>query len=226
MQRTTSLIIAGALLGVVIWDARPAYATIIDFDNWNQSSIPIDFGSRVSGTGQDAGGRSGFSLTHGPTPQIAVQMFTANYTNNTWGQIGSLFLWGSGYANLQNVAYHSPSSEGARFVFQADANWWARLHGFQLGGWLIDRTLPFLQVLVDGSPVLTEQNVLISGTTAKTYTFDPNVTKGSVVEIRFGGDWNVGIDNIAFSQEVIPEPATVIALGAGLAGLALRRRKR
>ena len=61
---------------------------------------------------------------------------------------------------------------------------------------------------------------------ANTFSFDPNVVKGGVIEIRFGNDWNVAIDNIGFSQELIPEPASLTLLGAGLAGLALRRRTR
>ena len=61
---------------------------------------------------------------------------------------------------------------------------------------------------------------------ANTFSFDPNVVKGGVIEIRFGNDWNVAIDNIGFSQELIPEPASITLLVGGLAGLALRRRNR
>jgi len=124
------------------------------------------------------------------------------------------------------VAYHS-FGQGARFIFTADSQYYVRLHSFQMGGWPnTNRTLPFLQVLLDGNPVFTQTNVAISGTTANTFSFDPNVVKGGVIEIRFGNDWNVAIDNIGFSQELIPEPASLTLLGAGLAGLALRRRTR
>ena len=61
---------------------------------------------------------------------------------------------------------------------------------------------------------------------ANTFSFDPNVVKGGVIEIRFGNDWNVAIDNIGFSQELIPEPASITLLVGGLAGLALRRRNK
>jgi len=47
---------------------------------------------------------------------------------------------------------------------------------------------------------------------ANTFSFDPNVVKGGVIEIRFGNDWNVAIDNIGFSQELIPEPASITLL--------------
>ena len=52
------------------------------------------------------------------------------------------------------------------------------------------------------------------------------MVKGGVIEIRFGNGWNVAIDNIGFSQELIPEPASITLLVGGLAGLALRRRNR
>ena len=81
-------------------------------------------------------------------------------------------------------------------------------------------------MLVDGNAVFTQTNIVISGTTANTFSFDPNVVKGGVIEIRFGNDWNIAIDNIGFSQELIPEPASITLLVGGLAGLALRRRNK
>ena len=207
-----------------------AYATVLTFDNvdpnnapFNGQPIPFDYGDRVDASGADSGGRISFDLTHGETPNVAVQMFTANYSD--WSQSTNLSVWGSNYADLTDVAYHS-FGQGARFIFTADAQYYVRLHSFLMGGYFGDRMLPFLQVLVDGNPVFTQTNVAISGTTANTFSFDPNVVKGGVIEIRFGNDWNVAIDNIGFSQELIPEPASLTLLGAGLAGLALRRRTR
>lgn len=200
-----------------------AYATVLTFDN-SPNTIPYDYGSRVDASGVDVGGRTNFNLTHGETPNVAVQMFTANYSD--WSQQTNLYLWGGGYADLTDVAYHSPN-QGARFIFTADSEYYVRLHSFQMGGWpRSDRTLPFLQVLVDGNAVFTQTNIVISGTTANTFSFDPNAVKGGVIEIRFGNEWNVAIDNIGFSQELIPEPASLTLLGAGLAGLALRRRNK
>jgi hypothetical protein len=204
-----------------------SYATLIDFSNVS-GTIPTDYASRVNASGTDIGGRAGFDLTYGPTPNVAVQMFSADYQGGTWNSLGPLYWWGSQYADLYGVAYHSPANQGARFIFTADSGYWVRLHQFQMGGWPnTNRTLPFLQVLVDGTPIFTQYNVAISGTTANTFAFDPATVKGNVLEIRFGGDWNVGIDNIGFSQELIPEPASLLALSAGLTGLIrLRRRER
>jgi hypothetical protein len=216
--------IATALLSATL-----SYATVIDFDNLNLSnwdSIPIDYADRVDSSGVDSQNRGDYNLTYGATPNVQVQMFSADYTDNTWAQIGALGFWTTEYANLQNVAYHSPSNQGARFILTADTGYYVRLHGFQMGGWPnTNQTLPFLQVLVDGNSVYTQTNVLISGSTADTFAFDPNTVKGSVIEIRFAGNWNVGIDNIGFSQEFIPEPASLLALSAGLAGLVRARRR-
>jgi hypothetical protein len=208
-----------------------AYATVLTFDNVdpnnppsNGQRIPFDYGDRVNALGVDSGGRRNFDLTHGATPNVAVRMFTANY--NTWNQSDNLFVVDTGHANLTYVAWHT-KSRGARFIFTADSQYYVRLHSFQMGGWSgTDRILPFLQVLVDGNAVFTQTNIWISGTTANTFSFDPNVVKGGVIEIRFGNNWTVAIDNIGFSQELIPEPASITLLVGGLAGLALRRRTR
>jgi hypothetical protein len=203
-----------------------SHATVIDFENL--TFIPDDYADRVDSSGNDSQNRGGYNLTHGATPNVQVRMFSANYQDGSWNRLNTLARWGGGYANLVNVAYHFPSNQGARFIFTADSGYWVRLHSFQMGGWPNrDQPLPFLQVLVDGNPVFTQQDITISGSTADTFSFDPNVVKGGVIEIRFGGNWNVGIDNIGFSQELIPEPASLLALGAGLAGLmGLRRRAR
>ncbi|MFN3689996.1 MAG: PEP-CTERM sorting domain-containing protein [Fimbriimonadales bacterium] len=219
----------GVLASTTLLALTVSYATVIDFENsWLGSPIPVDYASRVDASGNDSQARGGYNLTFGATPNVAAQMFTADYYGGTWNQLGNLYLWYYNYADLIYVAYHSPSYQGARFIFTADSGYWVRLHSFQMGGWPnTDRTLPFLQVLVDGNPVYSATNVPISGSTANTFSFDPDTTKGSVIEIRFGGDWNVGIDNIGFSQEVVPEPASLLALGAGLASLmGLRRRMR
>jgi hypothetical protein len=194
--------------------ATVSFGTVLTFDNAtsNYGAIPTDYGSRVNNSGNDAGGRTDFNLTHGATPNVTVQMFTADYQGGTWNQLGNLYHWPTDYADLVDVAYYSPSTQGARIILTADAGHEVSLHSFQMGGWYrSDQTLPFLQVLVDGNPVFTQTNITISGTTADTFTFDPNTVKGRVIEIRFGGNWSVGIDNIAFSQTggCAPNPADV-----------------
>jgi len=191
--------------------ATVAFGTVLTFDNLTGGSIPFDYGSRVNASGTDAAGRTGYDLTFGATPNVAVQMFWADYSGGTWNQVTNLGLWSTGYANLTNVAY---TYDGGRIIFTADAGAQVRLHSFQMGGWPnTDRILLFLQVLVDGNPVFTQSNIPISGTTANTFSFDPNVVRGRVIEIRWADNTGacVGIDNIAFSQVggCEPNPADV-----------------
>ena len=192
--------------------ATVSFGTVLTFDNATNTygAIPTDYGSRVNASGADAGGRTNFNLTHGATPNVTVQMFTADYQGGTWNQIGNLYRWSTGYANLVDVAYHS-YNEGARIILTADAGHEVRLHSFQMGGYYANQRLPFLQVLVDGNPIYTQTDIPINTTTADTFTFDPDTVKGRVIEIRFGNDWGVGIDNIAFSQTggCEPNPADV-----------------
>jgi hypothetical protein len=191
--------------------ATVSFGTVLTFDNLTGGGIPFDYGSRVNTSGADAAGRTGYDLTFGATPNVAVQMFWADYSGGTWNQVTNLGRWSTGYANLTNVAY---TYDGGRIIFTADTGAQVCLHSFQMGGWPnTDRILLFLQVLVDGNPVYTQSNIPISGTTANTFSFDPNVVRGRVIEIRWADNTGacVGIDNIAFSQVggCEPNPADV-----------------
>ena len=93
-----------------------AYATVLTFDN-SPSPIPYDYGSRVDASGVDVGGRTNFDLTYGETPNVAVQMFTANYSD--WSLHRDLFVWVTDFADLTDVANHEPDY-AARFIFTAD----------------------------------------------------------------------------------------------------------
>jgi hypothetical protein len=191
--------------------ATVSFGTKLTFDNLTGYSIPLDYGSRVNASGMDAAGRAGYDLTFGATPNVAVQMFWADYSGGTWNRVTDLGRWYSDYANLTYVAY---TYDGGRIIFTADAGAQVSLHSFQMGGWPnTDQILLFLQVLVDGNPVYTQSNIPISGTTANTFSFDPNVVRGGVIEIRWADNTGarVGIDNIAFSQTggCAPNPADV-----------------
>lgn len=214
----------GMLWVFLFYFALSAHATIITFDPaYTPSAIPDDYASRVDNAGFDVGSRGPFDLTHGATPNIAVTMFSASASR---GRVNTLFRWGSGYGSLTYVAYHA-NGQYALFRFTADPGYWARLHAFKMAGWPnTNRTLPLLEIRVDNTVVFSQTNILITGTGYNLFSFDPNVYKGSVVEIFFGNDWNVGIDDIEFSQEVIPEPASWLILFTGLTGLISRLHTR
>jgi hypothetical protein len=73
--------------------ATVSFGTVLTFDNAtsNYGAIPTDYGSRVNASGADAGGRTNFNLTFGATPNVAVQMFSADYQGGTWNQLGNLY---------------------------------------------------------------------------------------------------------------------------------------
>jgi len=62
-------------------------------------------------------------------------------------------------------------------------------------------------------------------------TVSPNLRTTGQVYVQFGRDWNVGLDNLAYTIDagevaVVPEPSTVALLGVGLAGVAAGARRR
>ncbi len=220
-MRLSKALLTVSIVGAIL---TSAHATIITFDSsFTPSPIPTDYASYVDSSGFDSGGRGAFDLTYGATPNVAVAMFTADVNRQ---QTNNLFLWGPDYGSLVDVAYHA-NGQYAVIRFTADNGYFVRLHGFKMAGWFrTNRTLPLLEIRVDNTVLFSGTNLAITGQGFNQFAFEPNQYKGSVIEIFFGNDWNVGIDDIEFSQELIPEPASLLALGAGLAGLLGLRRRR
>jgi MYXO-CTERM domain-containing protein len=120
-----------------------------------------------------------------------------------------------------------PDTKGGNPSTVADPNWpAANWTGQTL--WLVDGNGNTLS-LDDDLTVLGYD----TGTGLPTHmTFEPNTTSGSIA-IRLGPSWNVGIDNIRFSEVSVtnvahtplPPAALLGAAGLGVAAL-LRRRRR
>lgn len=220
-----------------------SHATVLTFDNLNLPSgaiIPDNYGNRVSSAGVDSQGRAGFDLTYGATPNVAVEMYAGYYTrDNTipnyrhWHRTGNLQLRGTPVSGLG--AYHQ---ENLLLIFlEADNNYLVVVERVDYVVTSLNGELGRVQFSLQ----LGETRNYNQGGYGHDFPyFQSNVGQlqrfqfgapiykapAAVIILTYTSNMSVVIDNIAFRQEYVPEPASLLALGAGLAGLTLRRRKR
>jgi hypothetical protein len=219
----------GALLLALGSLSTVARGTVLFFETDTGAALSgvIDgYGDNVTALTQ---GGFGYGATYGFTPDVTVDYGTSG--------AGQALPWDTAYGDLSQVLY---ADEGDFFELTltaaGDNN--VVLYGFDLAGWpSTDYTINGVYVL-DGSGValFTELNAYIHGDNTgplrTSYTF-ANPLVAPVLRVRFdalnlgSSSDNIGIDNVAFAQAAIPEPASaavLVALGAlGMAAVVRRR---
>lgn len=194
-------------------------AETLTFDNTcngcNIVTLGVNYGDRLPGT-----------------PNVVVDFDPAS----------DISTWTTAYGDLTGVIYRE--SEGAGILtitFTADPGFLVTLTSFELAGWPnADYTINSVQVLSGTTPLFSQSNVLIQGDASgpghTTFSFAMPLS-AQTLTIRFdasnlgGNSDNIGIDNVVFGQlqqqpEPVPEPATMLLLGSGLAGFAMKIRRR
>ncbi|WP_152052786.1 hypothetical protein [Tautonia marina] len=200
------------VLAVVVAILSPSAVrseTIIDFDDLslsNYGAIPDGYQSRAVGTAN-----------------IEVGYRTYHATDNSTIDDHLLF-WNTGYGDLSFVAIASENGRGAEILLTPDAGYAVTLSSFDLAGFnQVDRVARFVRI-VDGNDNLLLDlgaDLTILGAGPSHSTFQPNFTHAGPIKLQWGVNWNIGIDNIRFSQTrltVIPEPSsmTIVLLGGAL----------
>ncbi len=203
---------------------------VLTFDQTNPAVgdfVPVNtnYGDRVTAL-SDAAGSYGSHGSGGFTPNLVV-----DYSNDHPSTY--LSLWTTGFGSLINVLHNDFGHQnGYTVTITADAGYRARLHSFDLAGWLnTDYVIPGFWVS-DGTTILySRTNPLVRGATGAQVT---SVVLAAALEARIlqihidttgmnGFSDNIGLDNIAISQaeEPVPEPMTggltlaaLLAMGA------------
>jgi len=244
MRYVYGLIIALLIVGAA---AGAANATILTFNFIpiipNFGDIPTSYGDNVDFGAALAGCRP--EVTVPPrmgcyergsawTPNVIVDYRTRAVGGPQPGEtlFNNLDFWDVQYGNLVNVAYPvNPVSTG-EISFIAAPGFNVSLNSFDVAGWPcvnhLSQPLRFLDgaynVLLD----LTPQIFLGAGCTVHS-SYAPMLV-GPIIRIQFGDNWNVGIDNINFTQvpavPQVPEPSTLVLFATGFAGLLATRRVR
>ncbi len=211
---------SSSLLAVGLLIANNASATVLDFaglglSNWE--SIPQTYGDNT-----------------GTTPNVGVSYSVVDGSGNPHAT-ESIEYWNTPqYGDLFDVAYSGANGWYAKITLTPDSGFDVILNSFDMAGYpQTNLALASLEVLSGSGAQLWDSGVTtILGAGPTHNSFSPNITSSGPISIVWGTNWNIGIDNINFSQRQtqggipVPEPTTLALLGLGLAGLGFRRKRR
>ncbi len=198
--------------------ASVSQATVLIFQDdagalITQGDLDDVYGDNVTSTSQ---GGLAYGGAYGFTPNVTV-----NYTATAGSVVGP---WATNYGDLVNVIWGAGPQTGENtgiVTLTADTDL-VQLHELDVAGWPGSAPDAFLRVY-DASNTLVFENLgPFSQTTHDNFVFTNIID--TQIRIEFSQGWWTALDNIAFSQTAVPEPATMAILGLG--ALALRRRNR
>ncbi len=188
-------------LGVVsVFATVPVSATIIPFSDLNLANygqISQDYGDNVNSFNDGVGS---YLQGNGFTPNISLSYQTTDAQNNTvedW-----IEYWSTNYGDLTDVAFPGQNGHFAEITLTPELGYSVTLNGFDMAGWSkTDRVPDVIQVLDENGTILWDSGVnIVHGAGAIHDSFSPNISSDSEITIRWGTDWNIGIDNIDFDQ--------------------------
>ena len=196
-------------------------ASILTFDGLSgyvYQPINQNYGDSITSTNDSYGQ---YSEGNGFTPHI-------NVAYNTVGGNAYLEAWDNDYGNLVNIAYADYDGGTAEILFTPDYSYEVTINSFDMAGWNhADKTANLIEIINgEGTTVWSASSLFVAGDVGHS-AFSPAIT-GSNLTIRWGNDWNIGIDNINFdeSSTPVPIPTTILLLGSGLAWIAGTRIRR
>ena len=166
---------------------------------------------------------------YGSTPQVAVSYETLDTSLNHLSS--HLQFWNSGYDHWPTAAYSDGDGLYGQVTLTPVAGYTVTLGSFEMAAYPTGtgtRSEATIDVIY-GSGILHYAPTSLSMDTAT--TFSPNLTYAGPVTIRFGTDWNNGINYIDFTASPVPEPSTYVAgamllLPFGLSGIRILRKSR
>lgn len=196
-----------------------ANATVLTFSGLGLSNfdeISQSYGDNVNALSDAVGS---YLEGNAFTPDISV----SHKSLNTDGGIvnAALEYWNNGYGDLTEVAFSGVNGSYAHLTLTAGTGYLVKLNSFDIAGWNVaNRALDALQVLDAAGNVVWDSGVdTISGTGGTHDTFMPNIV-GQELTIRWGKDWNIGVDNVNFDQvSDVPVPAAAWLFLSALVGL-------
>jgi hypothetical protein len=209
-------------MGLLVTGQAEATRLIFETEAGAGTSSP-NYGDNVATSPQ--GGFS-YGLEGGPTPNVAVDY------------IGNPLQWSTGYGDLTHIIYDGNDGTSIEVRLIAEPGYLVALHSFELAGYLGDFENVGVTVTDgNGVPLMPPYLGHVEGDgSSPDPQGDGNVHTdfdfGAPLvapEIRISFDDSVqreyiGLDNVVFSQQLVPEPAAGLLVLAGSALVMLRRR--
>lgn len=153
--------------------------------------------------------------------------------NNPGDAVGfdSLAYWDTGYGDLVDVAWGAinDNNGASQIIFTPAAGYTVTLISLDIAGWPnTDR--PTQSILYDGNYnfVASTGAFTAPGTGHQTLNCNGAFCTQSGLVLEWGPNgYNVGVDNVVFSINAVPEPASwaLMIAGFGLVGAGMRRRR-
>jgi hypothetical protein len=198
-----------------MWAALSAQATVLDFAGDICSATADGSGSFTACVNG-----SRINQAYGDSANIDV-IYQASP-----GSANSMFFWADAYSGLVAVAYGDSNNTPTILIVPTAGNM-VTLAGFDIGAW--PNTTRNSQVtvidLASGTALVNTGAIAIPGNVPTNFSI--NASSGAGFLINFGPDgFDVGIDNIAFTTSVVPEPGSWALMALGLAGVAAVARRR
>lgn len=206
-----------------------AQASVLTFDGLGLAyygDIPSTYGDNITSLNDGVGT---YLQGNGFTPNITTSYGTRRISDGAVGS-ANLDFWPDSYGNLTNVAFPvERSGYYGEITLTPASGWNVVLNSFDLAGW---PNLNFfnqpVQVLDALGVVLFDASGTVFGAMGTHSSYFPNISSTGALTIRYGDNWDVGIDNINFDQRLsasVPEPGSIALLGLGLLSLSYARRR-
>lgn len=240
-------LVAAALFAEVIATlGGTANATVLTFDHFtdaakttyaaNGTTILATYGDNVSDF--DPAAPSGafyfrYGSGGGTTPNITLGYRWITKADHTNSGTPEFQMWDPGYGDLSHVVYRfngAPATWAGIMLFTPAAGYQVTLESFDIAGFGSSQTeydyAVFKDFGTEGESTLWSDTSTAPG--AGHLTLSPSITvqAGHTLALYFNADGNLGIDNVRFSESLIPEPASLALLIAATGVFTLRRERR
>jgi hypothetical protein len=194
----------------------------------------IDFNPPASVCNNAADGNGGIvacsnygyiAQSYGDVAGVLDVQYAAPRVNST-----SLSWWDANYNTLRGVAWAVGGDENsaARIDLVPLNGMAVTLSHFDLGAYPDTARGTHVTVAAIGGPVLFTYDGSVGGLPGNTASsFDGSWTSLSGIRIEWHDSaYNVGIDNISYAVNPVPEPSAWLMLALGLAGIGIAGRRR